>query len=407
MIYLLLGPFGIFLLFRVFFPTIWCLEFLFFNDVNTKSFDVVLYHLIFLLLQGVLTLLLMFYIIKMVKRYRFLRYSDIYQYQKNKDAKFFSKIALLGIGVFLLLNYNSLPIFMDRGSDAIVLLGQVKKTKTWFMYGVLGIFSTLLLVAMVYSIKQKTKYIYGLFYFIIAVIGGKKSAIIGAFNKLIFLYYLFSHKKPNLPIFKIFIGLIFSAYFIVIQFSRTAGFEIDYLQIFNVLFQLVYSSSTGYLGQIIVMDGLQYAHGYSEHLVGIGGPILYILNPFTKFIFGTGIDKSIGPYMMEQFYGETEIPNGVNPTLFFEYIFVFGSIEYVIFAFINMFLVFVLARYFIKRVIFNFNTSVLVTITYLGLFMSCFSFLADTLNTIRSLPFVLLPMFIFYTLKFLSVVSKK
>lgn len=406
MIYLLLGPFGFFLLFRIFVPMSWCIEFLYLYDSNVKYFNIVLFHFLFLFFQGILTFSLMFYTIKTVKLYRKYRNIEIYQNAKNREATSFSKVALIGIGAFLLLNYNSLPIFMEGGSDAVVLLGEIEKTKTWFMYGMLEIFSTLLVISIVNTINQKRKFQYGILYFMAAAIGGKKAAIIGAFSKLIFLYYLFSTKKPNLPIVKILIGLSLSAFFIVMQFSRTAGFELEYARIFDILQKLIYSSSTVYLEQLISMDGLQYAENYSDHL-GSGGSVLYILNPFVKFLFGIGIDKSIGPYIMEQFYGATEIPNGVNPTLFFEYIFVYGSLEYIIFAFLNLFFVFILARYFIKKVIVNFNTNILLTVTYFGLFMSCFGFLADTLNTVRSLPFTLLPMFAYYFYKFLVKVSHK
>ena len=404
MIYLILGPFGIFILFRILLPVYWSIEFLLTN-LNHQYYEIVLFHLLYLLVEAFLISYLMIYIIRITKKYRKLRQNDDYIVSKNKEGNRYLLFSMIGISFFFLLNFNTLPIFMSGGSDAIVALGEQQKTKTWIMYGFLGMFLLLLLFSIIYIKNIKKKYFLGTILFISAISTGKKAALISIFNKLIFVYYLFLIYKPKLPIFKVFFVLLLSVFFIIYQFSRTSGIEFELLEIFQILFNLIYSSANSYLSQFIILDGVSYAQLYSNQL-GDGGAFLYLFNPFLKFLFGIGIEKSIGPFLMYQFYG-SEFPNGVNPTLFFEYIFVYGSFFAILPAFITLGLVFYFAKIFIKKTVYNFDKSLLLTVTYFGLFLSCLSFTADTLNTIRSLPFIVLPMFWFYFIKFLSIVSNK
>lgn len=403
MIYLILGPFGIFFLFRILFPEIWCIDFLVNNTLNHKYYDIVILHSVYLLFEGFLIISLMIYIINLVVKCRQYRKTQLYINNTNYQGLKFSIISLIGIILFFIFNFHTLPIFMNGGSDAIVALGEQQKTKTWFMYGMLGIITNLFLFSIIYLKSMKKKVFYGVVLLLVSLVSGKKSALIALFSKVIFVYFMFNIKKPKLPIIKIGVALLLSIVFIVFQFSRTSGVDFDISQVFNIIFGLVYSSSTVYLNQFINMGGLEYAQMYSNSL-GDGGSIVYILNPFMKFLFGIGIEKSIGPYLLYQFYG-SEIPDGVNPTLFFEPIFVFGNYAAIVFSFINLFIVFKFAKYFIKKTIINFDKSLLITITFFGLFMSSLSFTVDTLNTVRVLPFVFLPMLLFYFMQFLIQVS--
>ena len=403
MIYLILGPFGMFFLFRILLPEIWCIDFLVNTTSNHKFYDIVILHSVYLLFEGFLIISLMIYIINLVVKYRKKRKKQLYQNSINRQGLKFAIISVIGIVLFFIFNFHTLPIFLHGGSDAIVALGEQQKTKTWFMYGMLGTITTLLLFSIIYLKSMKKKVLYGIVLLIASLVTGKKSALIALFSKFIFVYFMFNVKKPKLPIIKIGVALLLSIIFILFQFSKTSGIDFNIIQLFKIFFSLVYSSSTDYLNQFINMSGLDYAQMYSNSL-GYGGSIVYILNPFMKFLFGIGIFKSIGPYLMYQFYG-SEFPNGVNPTLFFEPIFVFGTYAAILFSFINLFIVFKLAKYFIKKTIINFDKSLLITITYFGLFMSSLSFTADTLNTVRGLPFVLFPMFLFYFRQFLIKVS--
>ena len=405
MIYILAGPLGLILMFRVLLPSIWCFDFLITSDSAHKYYEIVLFHLIYLFLEGVLIVLLAIYIVNTVSKYRKYRDNQVHIDNKDREAKKYAFIALLGLLIFLGLNFNTLPIFMDGGSDAIVTLNESQKGKTWFMYGLLQVLSTLLLFSIV-SIKSKgKKYVYGFILVLFSLVTGKKAALISILSKAVFVYYVISSKKPSLPYIKIVIALILSVLFVIFQFSRTSGLSVDYFEAVAIIMNLTYSSFTSYLGQYVNMEGLEFAQMYSDSL-GSGGPIVYILNSFTQVLFGTGIEKAIGPYMMYQFYG-SEFPNGVNPILFFEYIFVFGSNAVIPFSFINLIVMFVLAKIFIKKVIVNFDKSILLMVTYFGLFLFTLDFTLHSLGAIRKLPFIFIPMLWHYLIIFLMKASKK
>ena len=405
MIYLLVGPLGLFFIFRILLPSIWCFDFLLTNDFSHKYYEIVIFHLIYLFLEGFLTALLMIYIVNKVSKYR--KYRDNQEHINNKDreAKKYAFVALIGVLIFLGFNFNSLPILMDGGSDAIVALGEERKGETWFSYGMLMVLSTLLLFSIV-SIKSKgKKYIYAIILTLLSLVTGKKAALISILSKAVFVYYVTNPKNPSLPFIKIAIALILSSLFVVFQLSRTSGLDVNYFDVIPIIMNLVYSSFTSYLVQFVNMEGLGFAQMYSDGL-GSGGSIVYILNSFTKVLFGTGIEKSIGPYMTYQFYG-SEFPNGVNPTLFFEYIFVFGSKAAIPFSFINLIAMFMLAKIFIKKVIINIDKSILLMVTYLGLFLFTLDYTLDTLNAIRVLPFTFLPMIWYYLIILLRKASNK
>lgn len=398
MIYLIIGPLGIYFFFRVMLPIIWCSNFLITNGFDHKYSVLVLIHLLYLVIEGLLTIYLMVYINNKVAKYRVFRDSQEYVFKKNKEAEYLIPIVLFLILIFLIFEFKTLPIFLKNGSNAIVLLGEKQKDKTWLLYGLSYFVSSFLLFFIIYIKSYKKKFIYIIILFSIAIVTGKKAALITIFSNLIFIYYIFSIKKPKFPFIKVGLGLLSGVIFALYQYSQTLGSRFN-LILFNKLFNIISSSSTNYLAQIVQQGGIYYAPLYSKSL-GIGGPIIYILNPFEKFIFGFGIHKSIGPFLTFVLYNY-KLPFGVNPTLFFEYIFVYGSELAIPLAFINLILVFMLAKYFIMKVIYNFNKNILVTITFFGLFISCISFTLDTLNTIRELPFVLLPYLLFYFIKFL------
>ena len=405
MIYLLIGPPGLFFIFRVLFPSVWCFDFLITHDPIHKYYEIVLLHLMYLFLEGFLTISLMIYIVNKVGKYRKYRDNQVHIDNKDREAKKYAFVALLGLLIFLGFNFNTLPIFMDGGSDAMVALGEKQKINTWFMYGMLSMLSTLLLFSIV-SIKSKGgKYIYGFVLLLFSLVTGKKAALIGILSTAVFVYFVINSKKPSLPLIKITIFLILSLLFIVFQLSQTSSVNVNYFDTIAIVMNLTYSSFTSYLVQFISMEGLEFAQMYSDSL-GDGGPIVYILNSFTKILFGIGIEKSIGPYMMYQFYG-SEFPNGVNPTLFFETIFIFGSHTAAIISFINLIIIFMLAKMFIKKVFINIDKSILLTITFFGLFTSAFIYTSDTLYAMRILPFTLLPMIWYYLVVFFRTLSSK
>lgn len=406
MIFLLLSPIGFFLVFRVLLPVMWCVNFIF-TSLNHPYYDLVLYHLFYLILEGILTIWLMINIVNIVRIYR---NSKNHEFSTQSKGYKMATLALLGIIVFLLFNLNELPIFGERGSDSIVELGEMKKKSVWFWYGILQVFITMILYTVFYVKKTAIKFIFVGILLIVGAVTGKKSAVFSIFTQIIMMYYIFTKSKPSLSIIKIgiiVIGFFVSSYFAVIQYFRTIGSTFEFVQLssivqyFNILWNLVYSSATIYLEQMISLEGVQYAKMYSDSL-GTGGWIIYLLNPITKFLFGYGIYKSIGPFLNEALFG-FEFPNGVNPVLFFEYIFVFGDHLSIILAYLNLIIIFIFAKYAFRKMVFTFETNSLVSITYYYLFLGAFSFLADSLNTIRMLPFYLMPLLTHYFIKVLKL----
>lgn len=393
--YILLSPLATFLLFRVIFPIIWCFNYI--GGVYFNHLELAICHLIFLLLEGLLIVLLMRFIIVNSEKNRLLRIESDYVAKKKKEGRLLLNVGLFGAFIFILFNFGSLPILMDRGSDSMVELVIDQKIQTWISYGLLNVFSLFILFALLH--KDGKNYLLYFILLLTIIVTGKKSALISFFSIYVFLYYIYS-KKPSLPFRNILIVISLALFFIILQFIRTTGFDFEYKQAGSLLSDIVFSSSTSYLEQIISLDGIKYAQQYASEL-GTFGPLTYIFHPFIKFFFGSDFKMSIGPFLNYQIYG-SDFPNGVNPTLFFETIFVFGEKIGIVFAFVNLFVVFWVAKILIKRVIYDENIHSIKTVAYYLLFLSCFSFLLDTLNTIRDLPFAIFPFIIYKANIYLS-----
>ena len=203
--------------------------------------------------------MLMIYIVNLANKNRVKRRNRRYVEVKDRAGRWYAKFALIGIILFFVLNYQDLPLFSSGGSDAIMTLGEDQKIKTWLMYGLLGMLSYILIFSIIYTASKNKKYSYGLILIMSAIVTGKKAAIISIFGKFIFVYYVLAAIKPSFPIAKIVVAIVVSSLFIVYQFSRTAGFEFDVIDIFQILTNLIYSSSTVYLVQLIDLDGVSYA----------------------------------------------------------------------------------------------------------------------------------------------------
>lgn len=405
MIFLLLSPFGIIALFRIFLPLFWCIEFLYTHGLEHYGFTIVLTHALYLILQGILLLMLMIYIVNLANKNRVKRRNRRYVEVKDRAGRWYAKFALIGIILFFVLNYQDLPLFSSGGSDAIMTLGEDQKIKTWLMYGLLGMLSYILIFSIIYTASKNKKYSYGLILIMSAIVTGKKAAIISIFGKFIFVYYVLAAIKPSFPIAKIVVAIVVSSLFIVYQFSRTAGFEFDVIDTFQILTNLIYSSSTVYLVQLIDLDGVSYAAEYSDKL-GPYGPFTYVFNPFLKLLFGIGIYKAPGPYLGEVLFNMNSA-NGANMTLFFEYIFIFGSPYFALLATFHMIAVLFLAKFFIKKVINDIHTNFLITVTYFSLFLACFIFLFDSLYAVRSLPFIVFPYVLYIFFYFIKIGIRK
>ena len=96
MIYLLVGPLGLFFIFRILLPSIWCFDFLITNDSAHKYYEIVSFHLMYLFLEGFLTALLVIYIVNKVSKYRKYRDNQAHINNKDREAKKYAFVALLG-----------------------------------------------------------------------------------------------------------------------------------------------------------------------------------------------------------------------------------------------------------------------------------------------------------------------
>jgi len=288
---------------------------------------------------------------------------------------------------------------MDLGSDSIVALNETNKIKTWLSYGLMSTIVVILLVAATYE-KDTKKIVYRLFAFLASIITGKKSALLAFFMKYLLIQYIFSkNKKTNVLI--LFLAMLMSLVFGLVQFINTGIVQEDIGWI-DLTLSILYSHGTSYLGQFISLNGVDFALSYSESISG--GSLAYFFNPFVKFITGSGIDRAIGPYLSYHLFGNT-FPNGVNPTLFFELIFVFGDTLYGFFVIPIMIIWLYIQKLIFRKII---TTHVFLLKTgFLLLLFFFFGFLFDSLNAIRLLPFVLIPFIMHLLSKILTFAARK
>jgi hypothetical protein len=147
------------------------------------------------------------------------------------------------------------------------------------------------------------------------------------------------------------------------------------------------------LEQIHNLNGINYISNYSNEL-GDFGSFKYFFNSFIKIISpSNGINKSIGPYLNKMIY-DSEIPNGVNPTFFYELIFISGNKYFGLISFIFIPLIlFILFRLYRIMYINAKKLDIYSLSIYLFLLKFLLFFLNDTLNAIRTLPFILILVF--------------
>ena len=380
---------------RFIFPIFWCGIYLFSTISSDKHYDTVLLLLSTLVFQLVVFLLLIQYIVKIISHRNRLQFSENIQVKTKGYGVFFSIILIF----LLFVNYDSLPIFMDLGSDSIVMLGEMSKVKTWLVYGSISVLVTILLAASMNEKNHKKRMGFRFIAFLASISTGKKSALLEFFMKYFLIQFIFlKNKKINMLfiLFAMFLSLFFGA----MQFFNTSV-TLQEGSWVGSIFYLLYSHGTVYLAQFINLNGVDFALSYSESISG--GAFSYFLNPFVKFVTGSGIDKAIGPYLSYHLFGNT-FPNGVNPTLFFELIFVFGDILYGFFVIPIMIIWLYIQKIIFRKVV---MTHVfLLKVGFLLLFFFFFGLLFDSLNTIRSLPFVLIPFVIYFFLKLLALGAK-
>lgn len=387
----LFTPFGVVILFRLLLPSIWCLNYLF-SDFNNDSI-IVFFHLIYLLCLFVGFIFIYKIFIQHQKRLH--EISSSIQHQGNYSLPFFLILCIL-----LILFFTPLPIFQSGGSDAIMLMQEEAKGATWFFSGALLTLSYPLYFLFFLDKSKRNKLIYFSLLIMVSASAGKKGGILDFFTNLILIGSIFISFKRTFD-FKILLFASFllslTIFFALYQYLQTLGFELDssfLAQSLPILFNLATGSYNSYLEYIHNLGGLQTAQLYSDNL-GDFGSFKYFFNSYLKVIDPNwGINKSIGPFLNYQING-SDLPNGVNPTLFYELIFIYGN-KY--FGLASLPLLPLILSFFVKLLkklysFLNSSKDVYLMAFYFFAIKFFLYFLIDTLNALRTLPFILILFF--------------
>ncbi len=385
------SPLTFFILVRCIFPIIWCLIYLFTNEystINSNSYDTVLLHLLYLIIQTILLYIL--YINLLRFKVNVIEKKGIITTDKNSLALSLPIVIALYISIFS----QGIPLFMDGGSDAIVSMGEESKNSTWIISGLI---SSLQIVLIFLNFRERNKF-WKIFIYLFIVfsflVNGKKASILTFILDFSFISFLLQPKRIKVNLKSIFLIIsvaLMAILFAIVQFFRTVGIEISSETIafgFTYLSDLTYGSFTAYLSQIIDLGGINSIEDYSISL-GTLGSLKYLFNSFTQFFLGIGIQKAIGPYLTYYIYG-SEFPNGVNPTLFFEFVFVFGS-KYAGVVSILLLPIIIYSIYLLSvKIYYSSKYNPFDSSINLYLLFFLLTFLVDSLNAIRSLPFIIL-----------------
>jgi len=349
-VFFFLSPFSSFIFLRNFLPILWCLNYLFNNGVSDKYSDIVVFHMIYLLIQMLFILLFMVFVINKIKTSK---KNNLEIINKKKLTKV-SYILIILVIFYFIFNMGKIPILMDQGSDSIHYLVESNKLETWLIYGILSIVQYVFLIVIINMHKYKKNYIFKfiilIFFFAIALVSGKKSVLMSLLFSFLFIYYLYNKKASKKIIFSSIFLFLLGFIYIFIQFTRTTSGNIDFFNIYNLIFSfwnIIWNHSTVYLQQIINSGGIDFIKDYSNNL-GLKGKFLYFLNPYTKLLFGIGIERSIGPYLSYTLYGDN-FPHGVNPTLFFEFCYIFGYKIAGLFSLFFLPIIYFIQKYFFLK----------------------------------------------------------
>lgn len=402
-------------------------------------------HFVYLLLSAIMNFYLLYVIYKYVSR------DEIKQRQVNMDfdpRDFYTPKIIKRVSIFLFLisiillyiGYiaDIIAILREGGSDSIMYLAEQFKTVIWLYYSTLGVLSSLLLLISFYT-PTIYKWIALILSALISLTSGKKSALLGFMSDYLFLYLIINKKRYGLKALKfmsvrkssifiykknfykivlIFIFFAISIVFAIFTLLRTLniGFNVDeFLNLFRIFFDfynLAYISSTLYLSQLFEYRGIELSSVYSEHL-GNFGVFKYFLNPFTKFLFGIGIERGIGNFLVNRLFGY-ETAHGVNPTLFFEFYFIFDNlILSTFYSAFTLVLIFLLQRRIIIEILNNSRIiypkkfeDLLYFLILILLLKFSLGFKYDTLNNIRNLlPFISI-VYLIYRFRVISFLSR-
>jgi hypothetical protein len=381
----LFTPFGIFIILRILIPGIWCFDYLISNLKNEDSL-LILGHLLYLIILLIGFLKIFTFVFD---KQRKIELSNSFINDNFQPLPY-----LLLFFIFVILFFTPLPLFQSGGSDAVVLMQEEAKGATWFFSGALSILSYPIFFLIFLEQNTRRKIFYFLLVLFTSISAGKKTGILEFLINFILIasFYHCIYKYVNLKtIFLIIIGILLSFTFAIFQYTQTIAIDynsINYSESFNLLLKLSTSSFTSYLEQIHVLGGIKYLQIYSDQL-GELGPINYFFNSFIKvFNSSGGIQKGIGPFLNYMIYN-SEIPNGVNPTLFYEFMFIGGKKNWAYLSFLIIPFIFYIIFNFLKKLYTRKKKENIYTLSlYFFSIKLLLFFLVDTLNAIRSTPFI-------------------
>jgi len=420
-LFLMLSIIGQHLIFRGVIPFTWII----YNIFTIQK------HLYVLTLHMIYLLVLIFVDVKLLKllvNKSISTIPHIVNYNNKKENNYLGIIILgyLLIIAIAIFQPFPLPILGERGSDTVIFIDLEYKSSLWFISVLLLVIKLYLFFVIFKSKKKPIKIAAFILIIIYSIIFGKKSAILSILSSLTFLYIIYRgyqlkllkirnygiylSKRNMIIAFFISAFLFIGIYFALLQYFRTLQQEFEIPNVLNasiMFINVVISSATIYLVQFFLLDGINYYNLYSEAL-GNFGVLTYFLNPILKFLFNEGIDMAIGPFLNYQLFGSTT-PHGVNPTIFFELVFVLGSVELgFIFSILVMIIVYKLAKFSINYIIYHRYGDIHKTSFALAILQFLLFFTADTLNAIRMyLPVLFCILMIGETTKILKIVSNK
>jgi hypothetical protein len=394
----LFTPLGLFVIYRVIFPFDWCINFISSNP-SYKAIDVVYWHMLylFILFIGVLFVFRTFIVIQK---------STL---RKSLNENYISKPSFPFIPVFtiiLILLLAPIPLFHEGGSDATLLAYQDPNTKSasWLVSGILSTLSLPLYFLVFYEKNFRRKILYIVLLIICAISDGKKAGFLEFILDMLLVagFTLNLGKRITFKYIALFIVVLMGAFFFAIyQYFKTTNKSVSLNELansFSIMIDLAYLSFCSYLDQIHVLNGLDLIEIYHRQL-GNHNIINYFFNSYIKMLgLPGGIKKSIGPFLNYWLYG-SDRPNGVNPIFFYELIFITGNKYYGIVAIFILPVIFYFIIIYYRLLAYIKRVDIYKMAIYLFMIKFLTGFLTDTLNAIRSLPFLALLVVIYFLSK--------
>ena len=236
-------------------------------------------------------------------------------------------LSLLSVAFVYVLTGTDTPLFMSGGSDAAMLVYMNSSTKGGaFAVDVLVLSLSVVIMPLVFLSRSTIgRFVLLLCCVLLAIHSGKKTGLVLLVGQIALIIFGMGFRPGRALVYCASLALIAGAFF-SLQFLRTTlhyDNEIALEDAVPAIANMIYGSSTSLYEQMFTQNGVSLAVRYSDHL-GSMPAMTYWANSYTKILFGTGIDQSIGPFLSSELYGNMN-PNGVNPTLPFEFIFVFGN----------------------------------------------------------------------------------